>query len=249
MISKCSNIVINRTKFSDFEDFDVTTQSAEGLKLVGYIQSVDPATGEVTNKNVAVEYPSNEITIKRPANYFVPNLSMWEADNEIVMDTLSDGTTAYRVQAAFEGDFIQINFQETDPHYLQGTAFCECEKLGYNCFTIAFARDIPLGKTIKVLFRNFPIYIPNTAVRLIDYSKLCEDKGRVFNNGELLFHWEEKFKEMWEGKTCECGCDYTPCPCQPFNFLVTFTQTLVPNATADGASKRMMVATNIELVD
>ena len=61
MISKCSNIVINRTKFSDFEEFDASTQSAEGLKLVGYIETVDPLTGNSVTKNVAIEYPTVKV--------------------------------------------------------------------------------------------------------------------------------------------------------------------------------------------
>lgn len=56
MISKCQNVVINRTKFSDFENFDTKTQSTEKLNLVGYVTSTDDLGNDVT-KNVSIKYP------------------------------------------------------------------------------------------------------------------------------------------------------------------------------------------------
>lgn len=93
MISKCSNIVINRTKFSDFEEFDTSTQSTEGLKLVGYIETIDPLTGNVVKKNIAIDYPS--VKIVKPKSYFVPNLANPELNGEFIeLRTLSDGSAS-----------------------------------------------------------------------------------------------------------------------------------------------------------
>lgn len=58
MISKCQNVVINRTKFSDFEDFDAETDSIENLNLVGYVTSTD-AFGNDISKNVSIKYPDD----------------------------------------------------------------------------------------------------------------------------------------------------------------------------------------------
>ena len=58
MISKCQNVVINRTKFSDFEDFDAETDSIENLNLVGYVTATD-ALGNEVSKNVSIKYPDD----------------------------------------------------------------------------------------------------------------------------------------------------------------------------------------------
>ena len=58
MISKCQNVVINRTKFSDFEDFEVGGESTENLNLVGYVETTD-ALGNTVSKNVSVKYPAD----------------------------------------------------------------------------------------------------------------------------------------------------------------------------------------------
>ena len=50
MISKCENIVINRTKFSEFSDFDPATEGVNGLKLVGYIDNIDG------KRNISIDY-------------------------------------------------------------------------------------------------------------------------------------------------------------------------------------------------
>lgn len=236
MISKCSNIVINRTKFSDFEDFDVTTQSSEGLKLVGYIETVDACSGEVIKKNVAVEYPSNKITIERPANYFISNLSKDALNEEyMILEPLTNNRTCHRIQGTFQGDFIQINFNETDPEELMGASFCkDGDKI---CFNISFARDVEFGRTIKVLFKNFPIYQENLVVNLLDYSKNPNETIGV-PVSQTLFEFDEKFKKMELEK-----------PGHEFNFLVTFKEILLSSAAGDGYNARRMVATNIELID
>ena len=58
MISKCQNVVINRTKFSDFENFDTEEQSTDKLNLVGFVETQD-ALGNTISKNISVKYPSD----------------------------------------------------------------------------------------------------------------------------------------------------------------------------------------------
>ena len=231
MISKCSNIVINRTKFSDFEDFDVTSQSTEGLKLVGYINTVDLNSGEVIKKNVAVEYPSNEITIEIPPNYSILSLRNSKLDTSIIsLDAVGD-VNCYRINSNFEADYIQINFKDSDPKDLKDKFFdVVYDDITYKCFHISFDRYIPLGKEIKILFKNFPIHIEPLAVRQLDYSKSLDDTPGVITGEEILFSWDTKFIS---GK----------------NLLVTFVQTLRSDVDADSANNRIMVPTTIKLID
>lgn len=58
MISKCQNVVINRTKFSDFDEFNTETDLIDNLNLVGYVEELDPL-GNVVSKNVSVKYPAD----------------------------------------------------------------------------------------------------------------------------------------------------------------------------------------------
>jgi tRNA U34 5-carboxymethylaminomethyl modifying GTPase MnmE/TrmE len=50
MISKCENVVINRVKFSEFEGYDPASESTDGLKLVGYIET------DAGKRNISVDY-------------------------------------------------------------------------------------------------------------------------------------------------------------------------------------------------
>lgn len=248
MISKCSNIVINRTKFSDFEEFDTSIQSAEGLKLVGYVTTTDPLTGNSVTKNVAIDYPT--VKIVKPKSYFVPNLANPELNGEFIqVQTLSDGSTSYHILGGFKGDLIQLNFNDT-ACLTQDNGYGVFSKVGdfSRCFTISFAKDIEFGQEIKVLFKNFPIYVEGTAVRMVDFTPNCSCTAGI-QASDILFNFDERFKEMWIGNTFNSTCDCNPCTCKPFNFLVTFKQTMVASAANEGASQRKMIATNIELVD
>lgn len=229
MISKCSNIVINRTKFSDFEDFDVTTESAEGLKLVGYIETVDMCSGETIKKNVAVEYPSNTVGYERPANYFIYNLVSQSLRTEYIVREvlpLETVTISHRVQGTFEGDFIQINFNENN---VNNSNIFSTDENDRKCFNISFARDVEFGRSIKILFSDFPIHVKDTAVCLLDYAKTSEGFGSSPTTWTLFEH-DERFEKAK-------------------SFLVTFTEINDKTATGDSANSRHMVATNIELID
>lgn len=236
MISKCQNVLVNKTKFSDFEEFDVTTQSTEGLKLVGFLETTDLCTGDTIKKNVSVEYPSSEIKVVFPTNYIVLDLLNDSIDtSKISIDTVNDGTrqfNCYRINSGFEGDFIQINFKQDDWKVYNNKFFFENET-GYKCFNISFDRYIPLGKEIKVLFNNFPIHeVEKFAVRLLDYEKAnITGIAGVVLSSDMLFKYESGFNGFG-----------------PKNFLVTFVQRLTAGASSDSNNQRMMVATNIELI-
>lgn len=248
MISKCSNIVINRTKFSDFEEFDTSTQSAEGLKLVGYVSTIDPLTGNTVKKNIAIDYPT--VKIAKPTSYFVPNLANPELNGEFIeVRTLSDGSTSYHVLGGFQGDMIQFNFNETSI-LEQNNGYGAFSKVGEHshCFTISFAKDIPFGHEIKVLFKNFPIYVEGTAVRVVDFTPDCSYIAGI-QASDILFQFDERFKQMWFGNISNTTYENNTSTGKPFNFLVSFKQTMVASAASDGASQRKMIATNIELVD
>lgn len=231
MISKCENIVINRTKFSEFETFDPSVQSTEGLKLVGFVESVDLCTGETIKKNVSVEYPSSTVKAEIPANYVIPDLTNSNLDTNIISLEPVGTVNCYRVNSNFEGETIQINFKDDDPKNLVDKFFdITINGVTYKTFNISFDRYIPTGKEIKVLFKNFPIYKENCAVRLLDYSKSLNGTPGVIAASEILFSWNEKF-------------------IKPENFLVSFVQTLAATALADTENNRKMVATKIEIIN
>lgn len=228
MISKCSNIVINRTKFSDFEDFDVTSDLIENLKLVGYVESVDKCTGEKITENVAVKYPINDA--KRPPNYFIYSLTSQPLNsNNIIKELVSGNSISHRVQGTFQGDFIQINFKEGDLA-TSGTIFSKHEE--QTCFDISFDQSIEHGRTIKVLFNSFPIHKKGLTARLLNYTKATDGLKSV-PTSYILFENDERFSEINH----------------PMNFLVTFTQTNMAEAMSDDNNTHIMVPTNIELID
>lgn len=236
MISKCQNVLVNKTKFSDFEEFDVTTQSTEGLKLVGFLETTDLCTGDTIKKNVSVEYPSVSTPVALPSNYAILNLSNNTIDtSKISVDIVNDGFgqfNCYRINSGFDGSFIQINFKQEDWKIYNNKFFFE-NSTGHKCFNISFDRYIPLGKEIKVLFYNFPIHeTDNFSVRLLDYEKTnVVGAASTVLSSDILFSHENGFNGGG-----------------PKNFLVTFVQRLATTATSDSHEQRTMVATNIELI-
>lgn len=238
MISKCSNIIINRTKFSEFEDFDISSQYADNLKLVGYIEETDPCSGETVKKNVAIKYSPTKVL--RPSSYFIPDLIEPELNSEYVrVQTLSDGSISYHICSGFQGDMIQFNFNESLVSQDNGNGpFCDTGKYP-KCFTISFDKEIDFGQEINILFKNFPIYIPGIAARVVDFTSTVPCKAGI-QSESILFEYNDKFHDMWTD---------TENTCKPFNFLVTFNQTMVSSAGSTSSAGRKMVATNIVLVD
>jgi hypothetical protein len=241
MISKCQNIVINRTKFSEFEPFVPSGQSPEGLKLVGFVESVDLSTGETIRKNVSVEYPSSKVTVSLPENSVIPNLNDIEVSASIIsFDPLPNPYgVCLRINSGFEGETVQLNFTELDLLENNNVFFdTVIDEKTYKTLNISFDRYIPTGKEIKILFKNFPISIKDKdafgAIRLLDYSKDKNNNARAVQSSNVLFKHDEGFDTHNIIRA---------------NILITCMQTLIGGAVNDTSENRKMVATQIELID
>ena len=228
MISKCQNIVINRTKFSDFEEFYPEIDSTEGLKLVGFIETTDLCTGETIKKNVSVDYPNVNPVAKRPENLLIDNLygnSSFCIKNVVCND--GDMTlTRYTVTTDFEGDLIQINNLNDDREIFKKTVFSS----GY--LNIGFTKNIPFGRTIQVIFNNFPASDYGIILRQVDYD---EDSNHIISAGspEILIEKDERL-----GNNA--------------SILITFTQSTEKGtaSVAAGSSKlHKVVASEIQILN
>lgn len=139
MISKCQNIVINRTKFSEFEEFDTATNSIEGLRLVGYIETTD-VLGNKILKNVSVGYP--EVSAIDATGKLIGSVG-GNGDGAGVLYEIGQpcADKTFIKFLTIPSDFIQINEIAND-------LFSD----GY--FNISFAEDFPLGKEVKLFFNG-----------------------------------------------------------------------------------------------
>jgi hypothetical protein len=231
MISKCQNIVINRTKFSDFEEFDTSSQSTEGLKLVGFVETYDYCSGETIKKNVAVEYPTITVTAQNASNFVINDIINNDFNANIISIDTINGIDYYRVSSSFNGETILINFKGYKFSDIADKFFpVNINGVNYKCFMISFDNYIPTGKEIKVIFANFPMHEDNVGVCLADYSKSAEGNIGGISRKELLFVGN---KEIESEKTC----------------IVTFRQNLNKNSSTDSANNRKMAVTRIELID
>ena len=226
MISKCQNIVINRTKFSDFEPFDVSTEgsSAEGLKLVGYIEEYN-CLGEKVAKNVSINYSdmSVEAQIKEPSNYFIPNLQDFIANSYVSKTSIGSNKIVYRINSNFEGSLIQMNIPAEDV-----SKVFDIDGNGVNWLTLSFSRDIPLGKEMKVLINGFPTYSDaQYKIKLIDYMPGQSEAADICT----LFESHKKFNN--KRKT----------------ILITFVQSACNNVDEAIPENRIMNATRVEILN
>ncbi|MBR4891095.1 MAG: hypothetical protein IKU15_07405 [Clostridia bacterium] len=103
MISKCENVVINRVKFSEFEGYDPSAESTDGLKLVGYIET------DAGKRNISVDYgkllkKNGEIPARGTIIYAeaIPSSSI--ISNNIVCEQVA----GFKIDAN-DLEFIQIN--------------------------------------------------------------------------------------------------------------------------------------------
>lgn len=225
MISKCQNIVINRTKFSDFEPFDVSTEgsSAEGLKLVGYIEEYN-CLGEKVAKNVSISYSDiSEVQIKEPSNYFVPNLQDFIANSYVSKTSIGSNKIVYRINNNFEGSLIQMNIPAEDMSKVFDT-----DKNGVNWLTLSFSRDIPFGKEMRVLINGFPTYSDaQYKIKLIDYMPGQSEAADICT----LFESHEKFNNKRK------------------NILLTFVQGACNNVDEARPENRIMNPTRVEILN
>lgn len=225
MISKCQNIVINRTKFSDFEPFDVSTEgsAAEGLKLVGYIEEYN-CLGEKVAKNVSISYSDiSEVQIKEPSNYFVPNLQDFIANSYVSKTSIGSNKIVYRINNNFEGSLIQMNIPAEDMSKVFDT-----DKNGVNWLTLSFSRDIPFGKEMRVLINGFPTYSDaQYKIKLIDYMPGQSEAADICT----LFESHEKFNNKRK------------------NILLTFVQGACNNVDEARPENRIMNPTRVEILN
>lgn len=228
MISKCQNVVINRTKFSDFEEFHPETDSTEGLKLVGFIETIDMCTGETIKKNVSVDYPNTSPTVKRPENLIIDNL--YENNIFCVKKVIcNDGEatlTRYTVTSDFEGDLIQINNLNDNSNIFKNEAF----STGY--LNIGFTKNIPFGRIIKVIFNNFPADKYGIILRQVNYDETTNHTIYA-GSPEILIEKDEKLGDNT-------------------SILITFTQSTEKGtaSVATGSNKlHKVVASEIQILN
>ena len=243
MISKCQNIVINRTKFSEFDDYDVNRLPTSGLKVVGYVTEYDQCADAYVGRNVAIDYSAiSEVNIVKPDNYFIPDLQKHSSDIRFVekqaIDYNGSKVYTYRIKSAFEGDFMQFNI--VDAYGVGATTnIFNAETNSTKILYLSFDKEIPLGREINILIKNFPLYVENgvkNAIALIDYKDLSavavNYQGGNIIEGDAEFEKDNSLR----------------------NVLITFKQTVINGANSDGTGNalshnRVMVATNVQLVD
>ena len=242
MISKCQSVVINRTKFSDFEDYDTSSQPTEGLKLVGYVETKDYCSGEIIKKNVAVDYSEiahggSTITEETIKGYFVDNFQSFSPlNNYIIPSSLVPGyERSFRITNTFRGELIQFNLK--DGYNDNATTNVFSNKNQDKVLAFSFDRTIPVGKKIQILIKGFPVKTINNKkfiINLIDF----ENMGDIPSVREVIFESDERYEESGALK----------------NILITFVQTAEFNVNADAtngaaSANRRMTVTNVEFIN
>ena len=139
----------------------------------------------------------------------------------------------YRITSDFEGTFIQFNLGDSFDPVTCNNIFSN-DREGYKTLYISFDKKIPFGREIKVLFKNFPMYIDDSgakfAIRLINYGKVTDIA--MDYHGENLIESDEYFKKD----------DPTR------NILISFVQSANSSASSADNNNRFMSATNTEIV-
>jgi chromosome segregation ATPase len=170
MISKCENVVINRVKFSEFEGYDPTSESTDGLKLVGYIET------DAGKRNISVDY--GKILKKNgeiPGRGIIINAEAIDSSSIISNNTVCEQVTGFKVDAN-DLEFIQINGL-SEKNYI---------KDGY--LPISFANSsYTIGQECALFLHNIPanicIYTPVLSVENAIYNeiKTTELAGHTVN--------------------------------------------------------------------
>lgn len=142
MISKCENIVINRTKFSEFSDFDPTSEGIENLKLVGY---VDDAYGK---RNISIDYGALLKKNGESANIGkIVNAKLIDTTTSpIHINIICDKKCGLKIDDNALS-FIQIQNLTADSPFIDEN----------NSLDIAFAdTSYALGQEVNILFDKIP---------------------------------------------------------------------------------------------
>lgn len=170
MISKCENVVINRVKFSEFEGYDPSAESTDGLKLVGYIET------DAGKRNISIDY--GKILKKNgeiPARGIIINAESIDSSSIISNNTVCEQVTGFKVDAN-DLEFIQINGL-SEKNYI---------KDGY--LPISFANSsYTIGQECALFLHNIPanicIYTPVLSVENAIYNEVetAELAGHTVN--------------------------------------------------------------------
>ena len=156
MISKCENVVINRVKFSEFEGYDPASESTDGLKLVGYIET------DAGKRNISIDYGK---ILKK--NGEIPPRGQYLrvehiGDSSIISrNNVCETVVGLKVDAN-DLEFIEIDWHQTSCHISDGylpISFAHSSyALGQEC--ALFLHDLPADITIytPVLGVDSPIY-------------------------------------------------------------------------------------------
>lgn len=156
MISKCENVVINRVKFSEFEGYDPASESTDGLKLVGYIET------DAGKRNISVDYgkilKKNGEMPPRGQYLKVEHIG----DSSIISrNNICETVVGLKVDAN-DLEFIEIDWHQTSCHIIDGylpISFAHSSyALGQEC--ALFLHDLPADITVytPVLGVDSPIY-------------------------------------------------------------------------------------------
>ena len=161
MISKCENIVINRTKFSEFVDYDPAVEGVENLKLVGYVD------GPAGKQNISVDYGAlltkNGEALVRGVRFPIGNITA--ESTPIRINVICDKKCGIIIDDN-SLDYIQIDDITEKSEIIDSDGEID----------IAFANNsYAIGQRTEVLFKDLP-----GNIKLISRST-----GEPFYNGDI----------------------------------------------------------------
>ena len=161
MISKCENIVINRTKFSEFVDYDPAVEGVENLKLVGYVD------GPARKQNISVDYGAlltkNGQAPVQGVRFPIGNITT--ESTPIRINVICDKKCGIIIDDN-SLDYIQIDDITEKSEIIDSDGEID----------IAFANNsYAIGQRTEVLFKDFP-----GNIKLVSRSS-----GEPFYNGDI----------------------------------------------------------------
>lgn len=164
MISKCENIVINRTKFSEFVDYDPAIEGVENLKLVGYVD------GPAGKQNISVDYGAlltkNGQAPVRGVRFPIGNITA--ESTPIRINVICDKKCGIIIDDN-SLDYIQIDDITEKSEIIDSDGEID----------IAFANNsYAIGQRTEVLFKDLP-----GNIKLVSRST-----GEPFYNGDINGH-------------------------------------------------------------
>lgn len=194
MISKCENIVINRTKFSEFEIYDPTVENVENLNVVGYIDE------DGVKKNVALSYNQiiNSLTTPEgtePGLFFTPTDLFDETNKVAHFGQIPCGEEKYALYIGnTAASLIQIDGITSDCGLNDDTLIIYFDDKNH---------EIPFGKELFLVLSNLA---PNVTVKNLHdatYGEFAVDLIiKYVKTAEIYTKGTAKMKPvaMWIGR-------------------------------------------------